>query len=396
MERPWYRSFNWTMAVTTVVLAGFGVLLIHSADLHDAGAATEWHKQIVYVALGASLMALFSTIDYHRWQRWAPQLYGLNLVLLGIVMRGGHSALGAQRWISLGPLGTFQPSEPAKLILAIVVATMLARSAAVGWREMGLTIAAVAVPAWLILKQPDLGTSLVILAILSAELFFGVSRTILFGVYGLAIAALGAIVVGTNIVLKPFQRDRLLIFLHPNSDPQGAGWNLNQSKIAVGSGELFGKGLYHGTQTQLNFVPEHSRDFIFTVVGEELGYVGAVGLIVLYAVILLGAIRAVLAARDRFGLLLAIGIVTMFTFHITVNIGMTIGIMPITGIPLPFMSYGGSAILTDFAAIGVLLNIYLQRDKLVFEERVVRTELYKVAQRQKKARASAGKPRTTG
>ncbi len=394
MERPWYRSFNWTMAVTTVVLAGCGVLLIHSATLHDAGAASEWHKQIFYAAIGAALMALLASVDYHRWQRWAPQLYVLNLVLLGIVMRGGHSALGAQRWISLGPVGTFQPSEPAKLILAIVVATMLARMTTVGWREMGLTIAAVAVPALLILKQPDLGTSLVILAILSAELFFGVSRTVYFSSYALGTLALSAIVVGTNLLLKPFQRDRLLIFLHPNSDPQGAGWNLNQSKIAVGSGELFGKGLYHGTQTQLNFVPEHSRDFIFTVVGEELGYVGALALIVLYAMILLGAIRAVLAARDRFGFLLAVGIVTMFAFHITINIGMTIGIMPITGIPLPFMSYGGSAIITDFAAIGVLLNIYLQRDKLVFEERA-RTELYKVAQRQKKAQAMPGKARPT-
>jgi rod shape determining protein RodA len=231
---------------------------------------------------------------------------------------------------------------------------------------MGLTLAAVSVPALLILKQPDLGTSLVIFAILSAQLFFGVSKARYFGYYALAGAALGALVVGTNAVLKPFQRDRLLIFLHPDADPQGAGWNLNQSKIAVGSGELFGKGLYHGTQTQLNFVPEHSRDFIFTVVGEELGYVGALALILLYAVLLMGAIRALLAARDRFGLFLVVGIVMMFAFHITVNIGMTIGIMPITGIPLPFMSYGGSAILTDFAAVGILLNIYLQRDKLVF------------------------------
>jgi rod shape determining protein RodA len=168
------------------------------------------------------------------------------------------------------------------------------------------------------------------------------------------------------VILKQFQRNRLLVFLHPDADPQGAGWNLNQSKIAVGSGQLFGKGLYHGTQTQLNFVPEHSRDFIFTVLGEELGYIGALGLILGYAVILFGGILAMLAARDRFGFLLAVGLIAMLAFHVTVNVGMTIGIMPITGIPLPFMSYGGSAVITDFAAIGVLLNIHLQRDKLVF------------------------------
>jgi rod shape determining protein RodA len=354
------------MAATAVGLSLFGALIIHSADLHDPGAASEWHKQLMYVGIGVAAMTLFATVDYHRWQKWWPWLYGFNLLLLLLVMRGGHSALGAQRWISLGPLGTFQPSEPAKLIVAIVIAALLARTASVGLRELGITFAAVALPALLILKQPDLGTTLVILAILSAQLFFGVSKMWHFAAYAGFAAAASAVVVGTNLVLKPFQRSRLLVFLHPNADPQGVGWNLNQSKIAVGSGELFGKGLYHGTQTQLNFVPEHSRDFIFTVVAEEFGYVGSIGLVLVYAVILFGAFRAMMSARDRFGLLLAAGIVAMLAFHITINIGMTVGIMPITGIPLPFMSYGGSAVITDFAAIGVLLNIFVQRDKLVF------------------------------
>jgi rod shape determining protein RodA len=366
VERAWYRSFNWVMAGTAVALALCGVLLIHSATLHDPDAAGEWRKQLFYVALGTAVMALFAAIDYHRWQRWAIPLYVINLALLGFVMRGGHSALGAQRWISIGPLGTFQPSEPAKVILAIAIATMLSRSPTAGRRELGLTLLIVAVPAALILKQPDLGTTLVIGAILSAQLFFGLSNAWYFAAYAAFVALGTAFVVGTNFVLKPFQRDRLLVFLNPAADPQGAGWNLNQSKIAVGSGELFGKGLYHGTQTQLNFVPEHSRDFIFTVVGEELGYLGSLGLLCMYAVILFGAVRAMLAARDRFGSLLAVGLVAMLAFHITVNIGMTVGIMPITGIPLPFLSYGGSAILTNFAAIGMLLNIHLQRDKLVF------------------------------
>jgi rod shape determining protein RodA len=353
------------MAAAAIVVSLCGVLFINSADLHDTGASGEWRKQLVYIGIGVVVMATFSAIDYHRWQRWAFGLYIGNLLLLGLVMVGGRSALGAQRWINLGPI-QFQPSEPAKLILAICIAAMLARTATVDWREMVVVIGAVGVPAMLILKQPDLGTTLVILAILSAELFFGVAKTWHFAIYLGATTALASFVVGTKYVLKPFQRNRLLVFLHPNADPQGAGWNLNQSKIAVGSGELFGKGLYHGTQTQLNFVPEHSRDFIFTVVGEEFGYAGSLGLIALYAVILFGAIRAMLAARDRFGVLLAVGLVAMLAFHITINIGMTVGIMPITGIPLPFMSYGGTAILTDFAAVGLLLNIYLQRDKLVF------------------------------
>ena len=366
MERPWYNRFNWLLAVTTVALALFGDLVIHSATLHGNDAGSEWHKQLVYIAIGVVLMVCCAWLDYRRWQRWAAYLYLLNLGLLYLVWKSGHSAMGAQRWISLGPLGTFQPSEPAKLILAIVIASLLARTAGAGLKPMLVTLGAVALPAFLILKQPDLGTTLVIVAILTAQLFLGVSRTIYFAAYAALAAAAAVFVVGTNAVLKPFQRSRLLIFLHPDADPQGAGWNLNQSKIAVGSGELFGKGLTHGTQTQLDFVPEHSRDFIFTVVGEELGYVGAIGLLCAYAVILWGAIGAVFAARDRFALLLSAGIVAMFAFHIVVNIGMTVGIMPITGIPLPFMSYGGSAIITDFAAVGILLNIHMQRERLVF------------------------------
>ncbi len=354
------------LALTCVVISALGVLLIQSADLRDAGAGGEWHKQIAYILIGIVLMTICAAVDYHRWQRWSIVAYIINLGFLGFVLHGGHSALGAVRWISLGPLGTFQPSEPAKLILAVTIAALLARTPKVGPREIGITLLAIAVPALLILKQPDLGTTLVVVAILSAELFFGVARTWYFAVYAALAGLAGAFVVATNFVLKPFQRNRLLVFLHPNVDPEGVGWNLNQSKIAVGSGELFGKGWHHGTQTQLNFVPEHSRDFIFTVLGEEFGYVGAVGLLVLYAIVLIGGVRALLSARDRFGFLLASGLVAMIAFHILVNIGMTIGIMPITGIPLPFMSYGGSAIITDFMATGVLLNIHLQRDRLVF------------------------------
>lgn len=366
MERPWYRSLNWAMAATCVVIACLGDVLIHSANLRDPDAAGEWRKQIMYILIGMLVMGVCAATDYSRWRQWARVLYAVNLLMLAFVFHSGHSAFGAVRWISLGPLGTFQPSEPAKPILAVVIAAMLSRRGTVDRRDIFETIGVVIVPALLILKQPDLGTALVVMAIFSAELFFGVARTWYFGVYAAAITLLGAFVVSTNLILKPFQRNRLLVFLHPGVDPQGVGWNLSQSKIAVGSGELFGKGLYHGTQTQLNFVPEHSRDFIFTVLGEEFGFIGSAALIAMYAIVLFGGIAAMLTARDRFGFLLAAGLAAMLAFHVTVNIGMTIGIMPITGIPLPFMSYGGSAIITDFMAVGILLNIHLQRDKLVF------------------------------
>ena len=223
-----------------------------------------------------------------------------------------------------------------------------------------------AVPALLILKQPDLGTTLVVGAILTAELAFGLPNVIDFAIYLGCVLAGAAYVLSSDKILKPFQRARLLVFLNPKLDPLGAGYNLNQSKIAVGSGELLGKGLYHGTQTQLNFVPENSRDFIFTALGEEAGFLGACVLIALNVAIVAGAMRAVFSAQDRFGLLLSIGLVTMLAFHMIVNIGMTIGIMPITGIPLPFMSYGGSALITDYLAVGILINIALQKDRLVF------------------------------
>ncbi|HEY5339938.1 MAG TPA: rod shape-determining protein RodA [Candidatus Aquilonibacter sp.] len=363
--RRYVRNFNWLLALTPIAIAILGVLCIQSADLHSGDATGEYKKQALYILLGVPVMLGISLIDYRTWQRWAPALYIVNLALLLFILRGGHSALGAQRWISLGPLGTFQPSEPAKLVIAIALAFVLCRKTYDRIQDLWKPLVTVAVPALLILKQPDLGTSLVILAILTAQLFFGLPKFSDFAIYAMAVLTAAAAAVGTNAVLKPFQKARLFVFLNPKADPQGAGYNLNQSKIAVGNGEWFGRGLHHGTQTQLNFVPEHSRDFIFTVLAEELGFVGALLLVVLYSVLLYGAVRTMIVARDRFGFLLTAGITAMLFFHILVNIGMTIGIMPITGIPLPFMSYGGSAILTDFAAVGVLLNIYSQKDRNV-------------------------------
>lgn len=361
--RRYLRNFNWVLAGGCVLVTALGIVAIISADLHSPDAAREYQKQLMYAVAGVGIMLVFSNVDYRLWQRWAPALYVVNLLLLALILVHGHQSHGAQRWITLGPLGTFQPSEPAKLFLAIALAYVLCRGDYQRWQDVWKPLAAAGVPALFILKQPDLGTTLVVLAILSAQLFFALPKLKFFAVYFLGVAAVAAITVGTKYVLKPFQKARLLVFLNPKADPQGAGYNLNQSKIAVGSGEWFGRGLHHGTQTQLDFVPEHSRDFIFTVIGEELGFLGGLLLVALYGAILYGGIRTMLAARDRFGFLLATGIVAMLAFHIVVNIGMTIGIMPITGIPLPFMSYGGSAILTNFAAVGVLMNIYLQRDR---------------------------------
>jgi rod shape determining protein RodA len=361
--RRYLHNFNWLLAGAGILIALIGIVSIHSAGLHTPNAATEFQKQTVYLVLGVPAMIAVSLVDYRLWQRWAPGLYVINLLLLIFILRGGHSAMGAQRWISLGPLGTFQPSEPAKLIVAIALAAVLCRGTYEKPQELFKPLLTVALPALLILKQPDLGTSLVLLAITTVELFFALPKLGDFAIYALGVLVVAAAALGTNAVLKPFQRARLFVFLNPRADPEGSGYNLNQSKIAVGNGEWFGRGLYHGTQTQLNFVPEHSRDFIFTVLAEEWGFAGATSLLALYAVVLYAGIRTMLAARDRFGFLLAAGLVGMLFFHVLVNLGMTIGVMPITGIPLPFVSYGGSATLTDFVALGMLLNVYSQKDR---------------------------------
>ena len=363
--RRYARNFNWPLAIACVLIAIVGVFCIQSADLHspDPSSWNEYKKQAFYIILGVPLMIGMAFVDYRNWQRWAPGLYVVNLMLLLVVMRGGHSALGGQRWISLGPLGTFQPSEPGKLILAISIAYVMCRSTYDRIQDLWKPLLATAIPALLIVKQPDLGTGLVVLAILTSQLFFGLPKLGDFAIYMMGVLIAAAAAIGTNAILKPFQKARLLVFLNPNADLQGEGYNLNQSKIAVGNGQLIGTGFHHGTQTQLHFVPENSRDFIFTVFAEEFGFVAVALLIAAYGMVLYGGIRTMIFARDRFGFLLAAGIVAMLFFHVLVNVGMTIGIMPITGIPLPFLSYGGSAILTDFAAVGVLLNIYSQKDR---------------------------------
>ena len=367
MDRPWYTRFNWVLAGACIALTLVGILFIDSATLHEPYASGEWKSQLIYGIVGIGVMFGVAFVDYHRWERWAIPIYAITvLFLVFIAVKGGHSALGAARWITIGGF-TFQPSEPAKVAVAIVVAALLSTRRRYDqlW-ELLIPLAVVAVPAVLILKQPDLGTTLVIGAILTAELAFGLPNALDFAIYLGTIVAGAAYVLSSDKILKPFQRARLLVFLNPKLDPQGVGYNLNQSKIAVGSGELFGKGLFHGTQTQLNFVPENSRDFIFTALAEEMGFLGSCGLVVLDGLIIGAAMRAVFAAQDRFGLLLSVGLVAMLAFHMIVNIGMTIGIMPVTGIPLPFMSYGGSALITDYLAAGILINIALQKDRLVF------------------------------
>lgn len=367
IDRRMFRNIDFWMVFAAVALVGIGILLIGSAThINTPSDDRYWYvqRQGLFVLMNFVLILVMLKFDYRILGPLGNILYGINLVMLIAVMFVGQSALGAQRWIQLGPI-TLQPSEFAKLIMIISLAHLLdAREERMKSVWDLLPVAAfVVVPFLLVLKQPDLGTSLVFLAILLGMVFVaGIDGKLLLKIMGLGAACLPVF----WLFLKDYQKSRLMVFMDPNVDPLGAGYHIIQSKIAIGSGQLFGKGLFNGTQSQLNFLPENHTDFIFAVVGEELGFVGSVAILLLYFLLLYRGVQTAKNARDKFGTLLAAGITSMLAFHVLVNVGMTIGIMPVTGIPLPFMSYGVSALTTNLVSIGILLNIQSRQQKLMF------------------------------
>lgn len=367
IDRRFFRNIDFWMIFATLALVGIGILVIGSAThINTPSDDRYWYvqRQGFFALMNFLLILVMLKFDYRVLGPLGNMLYGINLLLLVAVMFVGQSALGAQRWIQLGPI-TLQPSEFAKLIMIISLAHLLdARKERMQSVWDLLPVAAfVVAPFLLVLKQPDLGTSLVFVAILLGMVFVaGIDGKLLLKILGAGVACLPAF----WFFLKDYQKSRLTVFLDPNVDPLGAGYHIIQSKIAIGSGQLFGKGLFNGTQSQLNFLPENHTDFIFAVVGEELGFVGSVIILLLYMLLLYRGIQTAKNARDKFGTLLAAGITSMLAFHLLVNVGMTMGIMPVTGIPLPFMSYGVSALTTNLVSIGILLNIQSRRQKLMF------------------------------
>lgn len=355
-----------------LILATAGILIM---SLIIIGSATHintpsddryWFvaRQGVFAIINIVIAAFLMNFDYKTLQGYGNKLYVLNLIMLLAVMFVGQSALGAQRWISIGPI-SIQPSEFAKLIMIISLAGMI--EPRVGklntLRDLAPVALYLGVPFLLVLKQPDLGTSLVFMAIFFGMIYAaGINKKLLMGIFGAGIAMMPVL----WHFMKDYQKMRIMVFINPNVDPLGSGYHIIQSKIAIGSGMLFGKGLFQGTQSQLNFLPENHTDFIFAVVGEELGFIGVVFLLSLYLIVLWRGIRIALDASDTFGRLLAVGVVSMLAFHVLVNVGMTLGIMPVTGIPLPLMSYGVSSLTTNIMAIAILLNINQRKQKLVF------------------------------
>jgi rod shape determining protein RodA len=360
-----WRHIDVGMALAAIGVACFGLLMIYSASrdklaLQGSDPAFFLKRQSAFVLAGVVVMILAASVDYRRLRDFAPILYGTSVfLLLAIYSPLGQKHKGAQAWFQIGAY-QIEPSEFSKIALIVGMAALCANYKGVlSGRNLAVILGLAAVPLALIYKQPDLGTALVLGAILIGMLLVG-------GVQGRHMAVLVAVGVIAIVavlhfgVLQKYQRDRLTAFLDSSSNVR-ATYNLNQSKIAVSSGGVLGKGLFKGTQTNLSYVPEQQTDFIFTAVGEQLGLVGSALLLGLFVLMVWRTWQAAATARDQTGTLLCVGVLAMLVFQIFENVGMTMGIMPIAGIPLPFMSYGGSAIITEFAAVGLVLNVGMRR-----------------------------------
>jgi len=356
-----FRDFDWGLLLMILALCVISVAEIYSATLHTKYLGFD-RKQVYWILGGLVAMFIFSKIDYHKLIDWVPWAYGVCLVSLVAVKLVGVKVLGAKRWIKVGPVH-FQPSEWVKLILILMVARYFANlgGRSLSWRDIFKAFGLVGVPMLLVLMQPDMGTALTYSPILIAGLFLG-------GInlrQSLVLITAGAILVvgawSSGKVLKPYQKARLTGFINPDNDPKGAGYQVLQAKIAVGAGGIWGKGAEKGTQTQGAFIPIPHADFIFAAFSEEHGFVGAIFVLLLYFFVLMRLIQNAQTAADLSGSLIIMGIVAVLTFQIMVNVGMVIGFMPVTGIPLPLLSYGGSSVLFTFLALGVAMNVRMRR-----------------------------------
>jgi rod shape determining protein RodA len=350
MTRPAWSRVDQLQPLLAGMLIVLGLLTIFSAR-------ADWLRQVLWVALGVTAYAVAATFDYRRLRSLAPALYAGMLLLLVAVHLVGRTALGARRWLSVGGF-PLEPSELSKLLLVLVLAAYLSRLERLSWRALGGALLLVAPPAYLILTQPDLGTTIVFVAVLMGMLFLAGARPSQLGsLIAVAVVALPLL----PHVLHGYQRQRLEIFLNPAKDPLGAGYNLLQARIAVGAGGLFGQGWLHGLQGQLGFVPERATDFVFAIFAEEFGLLGSLVLLAIFGVLLIRLLRSAAVAPDRFGELVVGGVFVMIFAQVVENVGMNIGVLPIAGIPLPLISYGGSATITTLAALGLVQSVMLRR-----------------------------------
>jgi rod shape determining protein RodA len=355
-----FHDFDWTLMAFVAALSIISVLEIHSATLHTKFIHFD-EKQVLWLAGGVVCMFVLSLIDYHVLLDAAVWAYGICLFALVAVLAVGQKVLGARRWIRLPGGIHFQPSEWVKLILIVVLARYFSNLGGrdLTWKDIFKAMALVGLPMLLVLKQPDLGTALTYAPVLLAGLFLGGIRFKQAAI--LCLAGALAIIPAWYKVLKPYQKQRLTSFLSPDNDPRGSGYQIRQSLIAVGSGGIWGQGSERGTQTQGDFLPIPYTDFIFAAFCEEHGLAGAILVLLLYFLLLMRLVQNAQMAADLPGTLIIMGVVAVLIFQIAVNVGMVIGFMPVTGIPLPLMSYGGSSVLFTFLALGIVMNIRMSR-----------------------------------
>jgi rod shape determining protein RodA len=363
------RNLNLIIWWFTFLIIVAGLVALFSASYQNIRISNKvFYDQLLCVLLGFLFMLFLGNLDYRKFYDIAPIFYGVMIFLLILVLVSGRHALGAQRWLVIGNI-SFQPSELAKLALILMLARYFSdRRPAISfsfgglrqalWHDFGIPFLLTIIPMYLIFKQPDLGTSLLFFGIFIIMVFVsGLEYHYIFWFLGICTA----MVPFAWHILKPYQKDRLLVFLNPNIDPLGAGYTIIQSKIAIGSGQLFGKGWISGTQNQLNFLPERHTDFIFSVIGEEWGLLGALFLLFSYAVLIYCGLRISEKIKDKFGTQLAVGIVGIFTLQVIINIGMVLGLCPVVGLTLPLVSYGRTSFLVFMIMMGMLLSLSRRR-----------------------------------
>lgn len=356
-----FRDFDWVLLIFVLIICALGIVEIYSATrntkFEDANLQI---KQVYWIIGGSILMFLISLVNYQTLLENVHWMYGASIVSLVVVLIFGRRYLGAKRWVALPGGWHFQPSEWVKLVLILTMAKYFAEyhDRELPFRELVKAGAIVAVPMLMVLKQPDLGTALTYLPIAVMALFLGGMKMR----HLLVMVLIGGVMLPVGFhFLKPYQRDRLTAFVEPEADAKGSGYQVIQSLVAVGSGGLWGKGIAKGTQTQGQFLPVTHTDFIMAAWSEEHGFLGASAVLLLYFLVLMRLIHNAQTAPDRAGTFVVMGVVAVVTFHVLVNVGMVVGFMPVTGIPLPLMSYGGSSILFMFLALGIVMNVRMRR-----------------------------------
>ena len=367
------QTIDWILYIVTFLLIIFGVVVIYSITYGQASTKSFFEHQIIFACIGLVLMIVFSFIDYRALKAVALPLYIILLILLIFLLFGlfGKTILGATRWFNIGPF-QFQPSELFKLVAIIMVARVCDKMD-LTLKDLIFAVILIFLPVILVLKQPDFGTALTLFISGVVVIFAaGFNKKYLIALGALVVIFLSIFLLSSFSVppfggiLKDYQKDRIHTFLNPQKDPFGSGYNVSQAVIAVGSGGFFGRGLGYGPQSQLNFIPSKYNDFIFSVAAEAFGFVGASIMLGLFFVLFLRILRVASKARDNFGTLLSYGILSYFVVSVLINVGMNMGLMPTTGIPLPFISYGGTSLLTSLIAIGICQSIMIRHKKITF------------------------------